>query len=328
MKLPNAELDDPIIKHVRHDVTTLNAGQTVGEALAQLRTQQLGEKIVYFYALDDEGRLVGVVPTRRLLASGPEQRVADIMLARVLAIPYLATVLDACEFFIQYRFLAFPVIDEERKLVGVVDVSLFADELIEVTERHSYENVFQLLGVQIDNLRTASPWAEFRGRFPWLLCNIAGGLACAAIASRYEAFLDQVIVLALFIPVVLALSESVSMQSMTITLQGLHTPLVNWRAVFRRLSRELVIAAGLGVACGSVVGGAAWAWKGQPPVAVAIGTSITLAVTTAAVLGVALPTVVHALKVDPKIAAGPIVLAAADLTTLVFYFNLSMVMLV
>src|SRR6185369_6516579 len=131
MKLPNAELDDPIIKHVRHDVTTLRASQTVGEALALLRTQPLGEKIVYFYALDDDGRLVGVVPTRRLLAGTPEQRVADIMLARVLAIPYLATVLDACEFFIQYKFLAFPVIDEERKLVGVVDVGLFADELVE-----------------------------------------------------------------------------------------------------------------------------------------------------------------------------------------------------
>lgn len=327
MKLSHVNLDDPIIAHVRHDTTTLRADDTVGDVLAQLRTKPLGEKIVYFYVVDVNERLVGVMPTRRLLMSQPGQKIADIMLARVIAVPYLATVLEACEWFIQYRFLAFPVIDADRKLMGVVDVSLFADELVDATERHSFENVFQLLGVHIANLRTATPSLEFRGRFPWLLCNIAGGLACAALAGRYEKFLNQQIVMALFIPVVLALSESVSMQSMTIALQGLHTPEVKFQDALRRIGRELFVAAALGIACGATVGGVAWWWKGQPLVAAAISVSISLAVTTAALLGVALPTVVHALRVDPNIAAGPIVLAAADLATLLFYFNLAMLLL-
>lgn len=327
MKLSKDKLNDPIVAHVRHDVTTVQQDQTVGETLAQMRREPLGAKIVYIYVLGAEGRLVGVLPTRNLLSSEPEKKIAEVMVAKVVAIPYLATVLEACEWFIQYRFLALPVIDGQKKLVGVVDLGLFTDEIIEVSERASYENVFQLIGVHIADAQKASAWEMFRGRFPWLLCNIGGGLACAFLAGRYEKFLDGAIVLALFIPVVLALAESVGMQSMTITLQRLHGQGLRWSEIGRMLRREFLTSLGLGLACGVVVGGTAWLWKGHADVGVAISVSIALSIVTSCLLGVALPSTVHALKVDPKIAAGSITLACVDLTTLLFYFNLSMAIL-
>jgi len=322
-KLAQDNLSDAVVKHVRRDFAALNVRQTVGEALGALRTQELAEKIVYFYVVDDEEKLLGVVPTRRLLMSGADRRIFDVMSTNVVSIPHSMSVLDACEFFVLYRLLAFPVVDDQNKLLGVIDVGLFTDEIFDVAERQSAQDVFQLIGVRITQARRGTAWGGFRYRFPWLLCNIAGGIGCAFIAGMYEKFLDTAIVLALFIPVVLTLSEGVSIQSMTITLQALHERSINWRQLLRSLRIELLTAALLGMACGGLVGMIAWAWKREPAVALAIACSICLAIITACLLGVLLPTAVRGLKGDPKIASGPLVLAAADVATLLFYFNLS-----
>ncbi len=316
-------LDDPIIRHARHDYTPLQLGWTIGEALDTLREQEIAEKIVYFYVVDSEGTLVGVVPTRRLLMSEPEALVASIMVDRVAAIPDDATVLTACEFFILHRFLAFPIIDKRRRLVGVVDVNLFTDEVFSMAQKRSAEHVFQLIGVHVALGRQVSPLLSFRDRFPWLVCNIVGGIGCALLAGRYEHFLNATIVLALFIPVVLTLCESVSIQSMTLTLISLQQERINWQIFLLNLRRELTTAALLGLASGMVVGGVCWIWKGQVLVALAIGVSITLAMLTSCLLGVLVPATIRRFRGDPRIAAGPIALATTDMMTLLFYFGLS-----
>ena len=94
------ELDDPILMHIRPGFARLHPEQTVREALDYVRTNPPEGRIVYFYVVDSSERLCGVVPTRRLLLSAETSKVADIMIQKVLAIPALATVLEACEFFL------------------------------------------------------------------------------------------------------------------------------------------------------------------------------------------------------------------------------------
>src|SRR5215211_2363780 len=98
--LTRTDLNDPVTAHVHKDYIALPAGQTVGEALDGVRQSQPEGRILYFYVVDGEGRLKGVVPTRRLLLSPPATPLADIMVKEVIAIPASATVLDACEFFV------------------------------------------------------------------------------------------------------------------------------------------------------------------------------------------------------------------------------------
>src|ERR1700761_1700079 len=107
---------------MHQEYTRLNRQQTVGEALEWLRHHPPAGRIIYFYVVDDDGRLCGVVPTRRLLLSDPAGPVADAMIRQVIALPHTATVLDACEFFTLHKLLAFPVVDGARRLVGLVDV--------------------------------------------------------------------------------------------------------------------------------------------------------------------------------------------------------------
>lgn len=318
------DLHASVLTVVQRDLVALKSHSTVGDALASLRVRTNASEVLYLYVIDDEGRLSGVVPTRALLSAAPETPLHDIMLHDVVAIPDWATVLIAAEYFVSKKILAFPVVSGDGVLVGQVDVSIFTDEVISHARR-SFDDIFQIIGVRATEGRTS--WSGFRDRFPWLLTNVAGGLICAAIASRYEPLLEVVVVLALFIPVVLALGESISIQAVSLTLQGLHSSGASWALVGPALRREFFTAGLLGLGCGGIVGGIAGLWKGSAMLAVAIGGAITASMVTAALLGLLLPTMLHAARRDPKIAAGPIVLATADLCTLLIYFNLATALL-
>lgn len=321
---PNAS----VTKYIRTDIPKLKTGRTVEESLAELRSQNLGEKVVYFYVLDDEDRLVGVIPTRRLLMSPLDRPVASIMVPITVTIPEDANLVQAARAILQHRFLALPVVDKERRLLGILDATLFSGRSPETETRDvTPDEVFQMIGVHIS--RMGSLWANFGERFPWLLSNIAGGLACAFIAGRYERFLDAVIVLALFIPIVLALAESVSMQSMTLTVQSLGTRIAapDWKEIIVNVTNEFKVAILLGAASGLTVGSIALLWKGDGMVAFVIGASIALAMITACILGVLLPTLVSLTGRNPRIASGPVVLATADIATMLFYFTIGSAML-
>jgi magnesium transporter len=292
---------------------------TVNEALGRIRAAGHEQEIHYLYVVDEDNRLVGVVPVRKLLAADPERTVREVMIDDVVAIPDWATVLIASEYFATRRLLAFPVVNAKGELLGVVDVGLFTSDVIDLAKR-TYDDIFQLIGVHGTAQR--STWMAFRDRFPWLLCNIIGGLIAAFIASRFEHLLREVVVLALFIPIVLALGESVSMQALTLTLQNLTDGPIVWKRLVASLWKEFNTASLLGLGCGIVVGTVVVLWRGQPDVAGAIAGAITLSMIVACLLGVSFPTALHALKADPRIAAGPVVLASADVVTLLFYFGL------
>ena len=314
-----AQLHEPILPLARPAHVLLHPDHTIALALDRIRASANASSAHYLYVVDDEQQLVGVVPVRRLVSAGPEQTVREIMESDVVAIPDWATVLIASEYFATRRLLAFPVVNTDGQLVGVVDVTLFTEEVIDLAKR-TYDDIFQLIGVHGTEQR--SPWIAFRDRFPWLLCNIAGGLIAAFIASRYEHLLEHAVVLSLFIPIVLALGESVSMQALTLTLQGLADGPIVWRRLFGALWKEFKTATLLGAGCGGVVGLVVFVWRGQTVVAAAIFLAISISMLIACLLGVAIPALLRAAKADPRIAAGPVVLASADVVTLLLYFGL------
>jgi magnesium transporter len=253
------------------------------------------------------------------LGAQPDQRVDEVMMADVVAIPSWATVLVASEYFATRKLLAFPVIHDNGELAGVVDIGLFTSEVINLA-RLTYEDIFQLIGVHATAMRT--PWTSFKDRFPWLVSNIAGGLLCAVIASRFEMLLDNIVVLALFIPIVLALAESVSMQAATLTLQSLSDDALTMRRVGAALWKEARTALLLGVISGALVAGVVMVWRRDALGALVIGGAIGASMITACMFGVLLPTLIRACKADPRIAAGPLVLASTDVATLLFYLGL------
>jgi magnesium transporter len=323
IKPPVEHLNEPVARFARTDFTTLNQKLTIDQALASIRQRGVGEKIVYFYVVDDQEQLVGVVPTRRLLMAPLEKPLSELMIRNVITIPNTATVLEACDVFVMHKFFAFPVIDEKRRVVGLVDVSLFTEEFFDIAEREQMNEVFETLGFHVSQVRDASPWRAFRIRFPWLITTIMSGTFCALLAGMYQLTLAKSLVIAFFLTMILGLGESVSIQSMTVTIQSLRTTQPTLRWYLASLGREIFTAILLGAACGVVVGIIVLVWQHAELPALVIGASVTFCLLTACVAGLSVPAALHALKLDPKIAAGPITLAVADIFTLLFYFNLA-----
>jgi magnesium transporter len=222
-----------------------------------------------------------------------------------------------------HKFLAFPVVDERKRLMGTVDVSLLSTEVFDAAEKEHVDELFEAIGFRISQVRDASPLKAFRFRFPWLLATIGSGTICALLTSHYELTLAKSILLAFFLTLVLGLGESVSVQSMTVTIQALRAmePTFGW--YLKALRREAGTALLLGLGCGVVVAAVVWLWRGNATAAVSIGSSIFLNLCAACFFGLSVPAALHALKLDPKIAAGPVTLAFTDVFALLFYFGLA-----
>jgi magnesium transporter len=325
--LTHAKLDDPILLHMRRDFVTLPVESTVGEALAIIRAHLPGDQAIYFYVVDELRRLVGVLPTRRLLTAPVDAPVERLMLGSVVAIPSRATVFDACELFALHRFLALPVTDAQRRIVGVVDVGLFTEEVFDMQERRQMDELFETLGFRLSQIRGASPWTAFRLRFPWLLATIASGSLCALVASRFETTLAGCVLLAFFLTLVLGLGESVSMQVMAIAIHALQREAPRWRWYLSTAAGELLRTMLLALACAGIVATLVLLWQRQPAAAAVVAAGILTSLFMACLLGISVPTLLHRFRLDLRVAAGPVTLALTDVCTILGYLTWAAILL-
>jgi magnesium transporter len=319
-------LSETVMSRAHTGFTLLHQDLTVQQALLDIRKSGITTGIIYFYVVDNASRLVGVLPTKRLLTCPLETVLSRIMLPHVIAIPDTATILDACEMFVLYKYLAFPVVDPQRKVRGIVEAGLLTDELAladdETDMRSKYDAVFDAIGLHISQMREVTPFRALRFRFPWLLATLGSGTVAALLGKLYEATLARSLILVFFLSLVTGLGESVSMQSVTLTIHGLLSGRLSKQWYCRTLRREMVTAALLGLACGSIVAVLVVIWRGPALAPLAVGASIFLSLCMACLMGLSIPSLLHALKLDPKIAAGPITLALTDIFTLTFYYTI------
>lgn len=322
------DMQRPVRDFATKDFVQLRETMRVDETLQLIRERgSAGGTVIYFYVVDAHAKLTGVVQTRSLLIAQPEEKLADIMMRRVIAIPEAATVLEACEFFVLHKFLAFPVVDRERHILGVVDINLFNTEVFGIPKAESRDDLFQTLGFHISRARRATPFQIFRFRFPWLLITITAGTVCAFLARVHEQTLSRTIAVAFFLTLVLALGESVAVQSMALVLETLRIQKVSFKWYCGACKRESVTALPVASATGIIVFAIVWLMGRSVWPAVVISGSLSLAVCAACLLGITIPALLHAAKLDLTIAAGPITLAVTDIATLLLYLNLTSALL-
>jgi magnesium transporter len=303
--------------------TTLHQDQTIEEALVSLRQRKIDEKIVYFYVVDDEGRLQGIVPTRQLLLKDPHHKIKEVMGFSVIRVYEDQTLEEAMELFSSHQLLALPVVDKNEHLKGIIDVQVYIEESLDIADSLHNRDVFQILGLNLEMGKRRSPWLSYRVRMPWILCNMGGGIACAVISFFYQAVLAQVLLLAMFIPLILTLSESISMQSMTQSLNLVRQPHVSWRRMFHRVFTEGKMVVLLALTCALTVGVISLFWGGGFGPSITIAVSLFVSITLSASVGASVPILLHARALDPKVASGPVVLMLVDIMTTALYLSLA-----
>ncbi|MFO7951208.1 MAG: magnesium transporter [Bacillota bacterium] len=299
---------------------SLPADIPVEEAISRLREiAPDAETIYYVYVVDHEGRLIGVISLRDLIASSDGTLMKEVMKQNVISVNAQIDQEEVARVVSKYDLLAVPVVDDQNRLLGIITV----DDVIDVMEQEATEDIYRLAGASkvVDMELTEAPVGKVvRLRLPWLLISMLGGVISGSVIGGYESTLEAIVVLAVFIPVIMDMGGNVGTQSSTIFVRGLATGEIELTEAWLYFFREIGIGATLGLICGVMISVVAYFWQGNPYLGVVVGISMLATITVAALIGTLVPLLLSKINIDPAIAAGPFVTTIKDFTGLMIYF--------
>ncbi len=312
----------------RKDFLAVPISSTVGDAIRQVRQSAPRGNIFYLYVVDEHGKLEGNVSIRTLLTASDSQAIREVCSTSVVALPENSAILDAYHLFSEARFLSLPIVTGENVLLAVVHAHELLEEygkrMEDLFEERSRGEIFELLGIQAEDAGS-TPFQVASGRLPWLVINIIGGTFSAFFIHRLGGNLKQAVQYLAFVPILLIVAESIGMQTASIVIANLHRASSGSNARLRKLmGREMGIASLLGLACAILLAGTIQLWKGTPALTATIALTVLAGSIFVAFLGNAIPFLFHRFKVDPRVAAGPVMLAVADCTTLLLYLTIAL----
>jgi magnesium transporter len=282
---------------------------TVAQALAYVRANALAlETVAVLYVVETQGRLVGVVPLRRLLVAGEWQSVREIMLPDPITVLPQTDQQEVARLVSRYDLAAIPVVDGAGRLLGIVTV----DDVIDVLVEEFTEDYLRLVGSDAEEMDRRSPAQVAKLRVPWLLGTMGIELCAGLVISHFDAVLQQVILLASFMPVISAVSGNIGLQAAAIVVRGLDTGHVTLKHGWRQISKELTTALLLAAVCGLVLGTVGAVWSRHLPFGLVIGGAMTCSMLTAAFMGTIIPMLSKRLGFDPATTAGPFETAFQD----------------
>jgi len=298
---------------MRTELLEYDADMAVGDVVADLQgnaERYEDYDVQYVYVVDSAGRLRGVLYLRDLLLTAPWRPIGEIMLTEPLFVDDTASTEELRSIFDSITFNAVPVVDSDQRLLGVVRRSALQERLAERSE-HDYLMTQGIVGGE--ELRSMPMLLRSRRRLSWLSANIVLNFIAASVIAANEHVLQQVIALAIFLPILSDMSGCSGNQSVAVSMRELSLGLVVPREALRVALKEIVLGAINGTVLGILVGGAAWAYSGTPWLGFVVGFALLLNTMIAVVVGGTLPLIMKRFDVDPALASGPLLTTVTDM---------------
>ena len=311
--------------------------QTVDEALTAIRLMARAgrrEAMGTVYAVDARGALTGVLSLRELLAAPEGARISDVAWTEVVTVQATADREEVAQLTSNYDLVAVPVVDPDLRLLGVVTV----DDVIDVIQEEQTEDVQKFGGLEAleDPYLDSSIGALLKKRSPWLLVLFVGQMFTAAAMGYFQNEIDAATVLALFIPLVISSGGNSGSQATSLIIRALALQELTARDWLRVMGRELLIGLLLGLMLG-VVGllrVVVWQWFGLYPfgahyvlLATTVGVTVVGVVLFGTLTGAMLPFFLKRIGFDPASASAPLVATLVDVTGVVLYFTIALLLL-
>ncbi|WP_125099639.1 magnesium transporter [Leucobacter chromiireducens] len=299
------------------EYVSTRASFTVAETMQRVRDHLDDAETVYTIpVLDDSRHVVGVVSLRELLAADDAQRVDALMNPVVTAEATEDEELVA-RLCADRAFLALPIVDSEHRLLGVLTI----DDAVRILEHEESEDAARQGGTEpLRRPYLSTPVGTLvRSRVVWLLVLAVGATLTVQVLSVFEATIEQVTVLALFVPLLIGTGGNTGNQAATTVTRALALGDVAPRDVLRVLTRELRTGAMLGLLLGTIGFGIA-AVAFSPQIGLVIGLTLLAVCTVAAAVGGCMPLLARAVRVDPAVFSNPFISTFVDATGLIIYF--------
>ena len=301
--------EDSVGRRMQTDFIAVPPDWKVGDVIDYLReNRDLPDSFYELYVAEKDRRLVGAVRLDRMLRSMRPVRIADILVEEPQIVRAHDDQESAARQFERYDLVSAPVVDEEGRLVGV----LTADDVLDVVEEEAEEDLRALAGVRRAEDLSDSVLETARLRLPWLVLNLLTSFIAAGVIALFQATLEQVVAVAILMPINAALGGNAGTQALAVAVRALATQELNRSNVARVIMREVMVGLVNGLALAAIAGiGAGFAF-GNARLGIALGGGMVLSVIFGTTVGILVPLLVRRMKIDPAIASGVFVLTVTD----------------
>ncbi len=302
----------------------LRPWMTAEDAINLLRREKPDSDIVYYlFVVDENDRLLGVVSLRQLVIADPDTPIGQIMDPQVIYVGPDTDQEEVARLMEHYDLLALPVVDRDRRLLGMVLI----EDVVDVIEEEATEDMFRMVGLSEEE-RALGPVSEsVRLRLPWLIINLYTAFLAGWVVSLFEESIAKVAILAARSPVISGQGGNDGIQTVTVIIRSLALGEIGVRDVFRLLRKQTLIALTNGAVIGTLTALTVVIWKGNLPLGVVAGVAMVLNMIVAGIFGVIIPISLKLLRRDPAQASGVILTTFTDVCGFFIFLGLATLLL-
>jgi magnesium transporter len=297
---------------------------SVGQAIDFLRlADDLPDRFYEIFVVDPAYHLIGAVPLNRILRSKRATTIESITEHDIHPIQVEDDQEEVARQFERYNLTAAPVVDRDRRLVGVIT----ADDVVEVVQEEAEEDILSMGGVA-GSAVTDTVWQTQRQRFVWLLVNLGAALLAVWVISQFEATIEQMVVLAVLMPIVASMGGNAANQTMTVTVRALATKDLGPANAYRVIGRETVVGLLNGLLFATLLGLVVYFWFGNDELGLVIAAAMIVNFFVAALAGILIPITLNYLDIDPAVASGVFVTTVTDVVGFFAFLGLATLWLI
>ncbi len=296
-------------RRMQTDFVAVPPEWTVGQTIDYAREDtDLPDDFYAIFVVDEDKRFVGAVPLDKLLRSQRPVKISDIMVHDWRVVQATADQEEAARTFERYNLVSAPVVDDDGKLVGVLTV----DDVVDVIEEEAAEDIKALGGVARDEEISDSVYYTARSRLPWLVLNLIMAFSSAAIIGIFSSSIEQMVALAVLMPIVASLGGNAATQAMTVTVRAIATRELTEHNAPRITFREIGVGFFNGIAVAILLASAAGYWFASPHLGAVIAAALILSMCGAGLVGILIPLALQRAGYDPAVASAVFVTTATD----------------
>lgn len=277
------------------------------------------ETIYYIFVVNEDNKLTGVVSLRDLIICEEDTLIRSIMNDRVVSVSVSEDQEEVARMIKDYNFLAVPVVDFQNHLLGIITV----DDILDVLEEEANDDYSKLAAVSEMDTFDKGPFTAAKKRLPWLIILLFLGMITANLMGIFEKTLDQVAILAVFIPLIAGMAGNSGTQALAVAVRGIATGDIEEQSKMKLLVREAGTGLITGLVCGVVVVGIVYFWQHQLLLGLLVGTAIFGSIFVATLAGSFVPLLIHRMNIDPAVASGPFITTLNDIISILIYLGLA-----
>lgn len=297
---------------------------SVGQTIDHMRTEKdLPESFVEIYVVDPAFHLKGCVPLSRILRSPRDTRIADIMDVEQTVFRVTDKQEDVAFKFEQYNLVSAAVMDENGRLVGMLTV----DDIVDVIQEEAEEDILRLGGVGDEEI-TDTVWSTLKSRVAWLGLNLCAAILASRVIALFDATIEQMVALAIMMPIVASMGGNAGTQTMTVTVRALATRTIGPVNAIRVVWRECAVGLVNGFIFAVLLGLFAWWLFSSNILGLVIGSAMIINFLAAALAGILIPLTLEKLKADPAVASAVFVTTITDVVGFFAFLGLAALWLV